>query len=104
MPVALQPAGRGLVAVVGVSADHPNHVKLQRGEIVTGFAFGPVRSVQPIHFPGFGHKPHVECRFEGGVRVDLTPQDLVALIRQATEALAKLPAVPDFSDHVGGQE
>ena len=85
-----------------MSATQQNHVKLQRGEIVTGFDFGPVRSVTPIHFPGFGHKPHVECRFEGGVRMDVTPQDLVAFIRQAQEALAKLPHVPELSDHVGG--
>ena len=87
-----------------MSTKYPNHVKAQRGEITQGFDFGPVRSVTPIHFPGFGHKPHVECRFEGGVRLDVTPQDLVVFIRQATEALAKLPAFPDFSDHVGGQE
>ena len=88
-----------------MSASNPNHVKFQRGEVVTGFDFGDVLSVTPIHYTsGLGHTPHVRARLEGGVRIDWTPQSLVSFIRLATEALAKLPQVPDIPDHVGGDE
>ena len=82
-----------------MSAQLPNHIKLQLGEVVNGFPFGEVRSVTPIHFAGTGHKPHLEARFDGGVRIDLTPEAVVAFIQHAQRALAKLPG--GFADCSG---
>lgn len=82
-----------------MSVEHPNHAHLHAGETSLGFSFGLLRSVTPIHFGGLGHAPHLEARFSGGLRIDLTPEVLVALIRQGTEALALLPFPPNIHDY-----
>lgn len=87
-----------------MSAQYPNHVHMQRGEICIGFDFGNVRSLTPIHFAGNGHNPYVQARFDDGLRVDWTPAALVTLIKAAREALGRLPKSPDFSDAVWGED
>jgi hypothetical protein len=87
-----------------MSADKPNHLKVQSGELTFGTNFGPVANVTPIHFPGNGHQPHLEARFVGGTRIDFTPATFLELLRAGQEALAKLPSFPDIHDAVGNQE
>lgn len=87
-----------------MSSDCPNHLKLQRGEIVAGVDFGEVCSVNPIHFAGPGHHPKIEARFSGGLRLDFCPHTFIELLRAGQEALAKLPHWPDISGSVGGWE
>ena len=87
-----------------MSVDKPNHVRLHSGETSFGESFGSVKHVTPIHFAGPGHSPHLEVRFMGGLRLDLTPQTFVELLREGQAALAKLPHWPDCADSVGGVE
>jgi hypothetical protein len=87
-----------------MSGDRPNHLKMQSGETMFGTSFGPISHVAPIHFPGNGHTPHLECRFVGGLRIDMTPQSFIELLREGQAALAKLPYPPCIQDSVGGTE
>lgn len=85
-----------------MSLDLPNRIHICSGETTFGFPFGPVRSVTPIHFPGFGHKPHIEARFTNGLRADFTPADFAAFLREGERALVALGFLPEIHDAVGG--
>lgn len=84
-----------------MSASKPNRIHVCHQETVFGLTFGGVHSVTPIHFPGPGHVAHIEARFVGGVRLDLTPEVLTEFIREGQTALAKLCNMPDIHDAVG---
>lgn len=82
----------------------PNHLHFASGETSFGNCFGDLRSVTPIHFAGAGHVPHIEARFLGGLRLDMTPAVFTELLRAGQEALAKLPQWPEVNDAVGGEQ
>jgi hypothetical protein len=87
-----------------VSAAFPNYVRFHRGELGNHGNFGSQCRVDLIHnLNGLGHSPHLRAQFEGGLELDWTPNALLAFIRSAQEALAKLPTrYYETSDHVGG--
>ncbi|CAA0129274.1 Uncharacterised protein [Mycolicibacterium vanbaalenii] len=68
------------------------------GDVTVGTHFGPVQSVTPICIEGQGHRPHVDVRFAGGLRLELDQAAVVELARRFPEALARLPFLPDVHD------
>lgn len=89
-----------------MSAAHPNHVRIHRGEHGSHGNFGDSCHVDPIHITrGAGHTPHLAAHFEGGVELNLTPAALINFIREGEIALSKLPrCYLHVADHVGGDE
>ena len=78
----------------------PNHL-VRNHEGLTSFHFGGLHSVVPN---SLSPHPHVDVRFCGGVKVELTPETAADLARRLPEALAALPFIPEPHDYVGGEE
>ena len=82
-----------------------NHVHFGHDGVVFGASFGDFHSVTSVNIPGNGHHPHIEVRSKFGLRLDLSPEFAVALIRELPAAIAKvsLPRnVRHIRDAVGG--
>lgn len=86
-------------------AEHrPNHLRYHHRSTNFSEAFGDFHSVTAINLPGEGHTPHIEIRGLFGLRLDVTPEFLIALLRHAPGELAKLRYLRDMHDAVGGVE
>lgn len=96
----------------GQDSSRKNHLHYRHTEYTPGHSyeqkfdtqFGGLCRVTPISIPGLGHDPHIECRFRYGLRLDLSPEEVVELLRQLPEALAKLPYLPELNDAVAEDE
>jgi hypothetical protein len=81
-----------------------NHLRFGRGATHFATDFGDLYSITPVSLIGNGHHPHIEVRFQHGLRIDVQPDVLADLYRQIPAALAKLPfAIDGIHDAVGEQ-
>jgi hypothetical protein len=78
----------------------PNSVHYQ-GDTHFDAHFGAVYDVRAICLPGRGHRPHVDIRFTGGLRVALSPEAMAEVCRRGQEELEKLPFIPEIHDAIG---
>jgi len=82
----------------------PNHLRYQREAVHFSGDFGDLHSITPRNLVGEGHTAYLEIRTCHGLRLDVTPQWLIDLVRQAPEALAKMPFIPEVHDAVGVED
>jgi hypothetical protein len=90
---------------VNLNGQRPsNHLRFQRESVHFSGDFGDLHSITPRNLVGEGHSTYLEIRTCYGLRLDVTPEWLAALVRQAPAALAKLPYLPEVHDAVGVDE
>jgi hypothetical protein len=91
-------------AANGQEPDRPNHLRFNHDSTRFSESFGNFHSVTAVNLPGVGHTAHIEIRAQFGLRIDVTPEFLIALLRDAPGELAKLRYLRDVHDAVGGVE
>jgi hypothetical protein len=82
----------------------PNHLRFNHDSTHFSEDFGNFHSVTAVNLPGVGHRAHIEIRALFGFRINVTPEFLIALLRDAPGELAKLRYLRDVHDAVGGVE
>jgi hypothetical protein len=80
----------------------PNHLRFNHDSTHFSEDFGNFHSVTAVN--GVGHTAHIEIRALFGFRINVTPEFLIALLRDAPGELAKLRYLRDVHDAVGGVE
>lgn len=65
--------------------NHPNSFHIS-GDFSFGIHFGDIASITPVNL-GYGHKPHIDIRFNGGARLQLTPTALQEIVSRGSETL-----------------
>lgn len=75
----------------------PNHL-VRNHDGYTSFNFGLLHSVTPMVLCPH---PHVDLRFVGGLKLELTPLTVRALSLQLPGAVVRLGFIPDVHDAIG---
>jgi hypothetical protein len=75
--------------------DMPNCIHAS-GDRTFGSRFGSLVSCRPVNLAGIGHHPHIEARFQFGIRLELDQATAAEFARQLAESVKALPVVPNF--------
>jgi len=82
----------------------PNHVHLHGGVVsdhTFGAGFGHLLSCKPVVITGLGHIPHIEAKFQHGIRLEFDRATASEFARALTECVGALPVAVNGADVSG---
>lgn len=70
--------------------DMPNSIH-HSGDVTFGSRFGGLVNCHPVNLAGQGHTPHIEARFQYGIRLEFDRATASEFARALTESVNALP-------------